>query len=112
MPLCLLLASGCGGEGNDFDALSGTPVQNPDGHETQLPRIFRVMERLFDGQSAVLFFVPAEPSVYPVIVEDQTVAEVLDNGTLRSLKDIRSKKQEIDFSLKGRRFLQTVNMFR
>ena len=55
MPLCLLLASGCGGEGIDFDALSGTPVQNPDGHETQLRRSFRVMVRLFDGQSAVRF---------------------------------------------------------
>ena len=70
------------------------------------------MERLFDGQSAVRFFVPAEPLVHTGIVEYQTVAEVLYNGTLRSLKDIRSKKQEIDFSLKGRRFLQTVNMFR
>lgn len=55
VPLCLLLASGCGGGGSDFDALSGTPVQNPDGHETQLPRGFRVMETLFDGQSAVRF---------------------------------------------------------
>ena len=50
------------------------------------------METLFDGQSAVRFFVPAEPSVYTGIVEDQTVAEVLYNGTLRSIKDVRSKK--------------------
>ena len=85
VPLCLLLASGCGGGGSDFDAPSGTPVQNPDGHKTQLPRSFRVMERLFDGQSTVRFFVPAGPSVYTGIVEDQTVAEVLFNGTLRSL---------------------------
>ena len=92
VPLCLLLASGCGGGGSDFDALSGTQAQNPDGHETQLPRGFRVIETLFDGQSAVRFFVPAEPSVYTGIVEDQTVAEVLYNGTLRSIKDVRSKK--------------------
>ena len=50
------------------------------------------METLFEGQSAVRFFVPAEPSVYTGIVEDQTVAEVLYNGTLRSIKDVRSKK--------------------
>lgn len=74
--------------------------------------VFELWKGFLTDRVQFFFFVPAEPSVYTGIVEDQTVAEVLYNGTLRSLKDIRSKKQEIDFSLKGRRFLQTVNMFR
>ena len=74
--------------------------------------VFELWKRFLTDRVQFVFFVPAEPSVYTGIVEDQTVAEVLYNGTLRSIKDVRSKKkQEIDFSLKGRRCLQTVKMF-
>ena len=54
--------------------------------------VFDLWKRFLTDRVQFVFFVPAEPSVYTGIVEDQTVAEVLYNGTLRSIKDVRSKK--------------------
>ena len=83
--LCFFLVTGCGGGSNDFDL-------NEDMHTVTIPSGFRVIETLFDGQSAVRFFVPSEPSVYTGIVEDQTVASELYYSTLQQINDIKSTK--------------------
>ncbi len=87
---CIFLVAGCGG--GDFNSLSSSQYQSGYGFEVSLPTGFRVIEILFDGQSAVRFFVPDEPAVYTGIVEDQTIASELYNSSLNDVKDTMSSK--------------------
>ena len=87
---CIFLVAGCGG--GDFNSLSSSQYQSGYGFEVSLPTGFRVIETLFDGQSAVRFFVPDEPAVYTGIVEDQTIASELYNSSLNDVKDTMSSK--------------------
>ena len=89
---CFLLVVGCGGSGSDLNTLSNAQPQNGGGSEVSPPGGFRLVETLFDGQSAVRFFVPSEPAVYTGIVEDQTIASELYNGSLHDIKDTKSSK--------------------
>ena len=88
---CFLLVAGCGGSG-DLQNLSNSQPQNEVAASVNPPVGFRLIETLFDGQSAVRFFVPSEPAVYTGIVEDQTIASKLDNGSLHDIKDTKSSK--------------------
>ncbi len=88
---CFLLVAGCGGSG-DLQNLSNSQPQNEVAASVNPPVGFRLIETPFDGQSAVRFFVPSEPAVYTGIVEDQTIASKLDNGSLHDIKDTKSSK--------------------
>ena len=89
---CFLLVVGCGGSGSDLNALSNAQPQTGGASEVSPPGGFRLVQTLFDGQSAVRFFVPSEPAVYTGIVEDQTIASELYNGSLHDIKDTKSSK--------------------
>jgi len=90
--LCLLLVAGCGGSGGDLSGLSNSYSQSGSNDKVVPEAGFRVIETLFDGQSAVRFFVPNEPAVYTGIVESQTIASELYKSSLHSIKDIKSSK--------------------
>jgi hypothetical protein len=91
MLYCLFGVAGCGGSA-DLHTLSNSQPQNGQAAEITLPVGVRLIETLFDGQSAVRFFVPSEPAVYTGIVEDQIIASELYNGSLNDIKDIKSSK--------------------
>ena len=90
--LCFLVAAGCGGSGGDLGGLSNSHSQSGTGDKTVPVAGFRVIETLFDGQSAVRFFVPSEPAVYTGIVESQLIASELYKSSLHAIKDIKSSK--------------------